>query len=417
MGERILNGTKEVGRFFIDEVKLIVTDAGTVLFFIIAMFIYSLLYTWGYEKETVRDLPVALVDLDHSATSRQFSRMADATEQLHVSCKPGSLKEAEDLFYDGEVYGVLLIPENFEKDILNARRTSLTAYCDASYFMLYKQVYAGAIYSSGTFGAGVEIKRFMAEGKSLIQASDLQDPIKVDLYNLYNPSGGYGSFVMPGMIILIMQQLLLVGIGMLGGTIREKKKFLQMNSSVIRRHGATRLVFAKASAYVAMFLFTSLFSMGILHKWFSFPDKAHFWPIVTMLIPYLYAVSFFGLSISMLFKERVQSILFMVFISPLVVFMSGISWPISSLPPVLHLVSHIFPSTYMIPAYLRMRLYGAGLESVHFEWGMMLLQMVVYYVLACYSYRLAIRRFGKKIGSSIVWSNDSAFYDPKEEDI
>jgi ABC-2 type transport system permease protein len=402
MWDRIINGTKEVGSFFIDELKLIVTDAGTILFFVIAMFIYSLLYALGYEKETVRELPVAVVDMDHSATSRQFSRMADATEQLHVTCKPGSLKEAEDMFYDGKIYGVLLIPENFEKDIFNARRTSVTAYCDASYFMLYKQVYAGAVYSSGTFGAGVEIKRFAAEGKSMAQSMDLQDPVKVNVYNLYNPSGGYGSFVMPGMIILIMQQLLLVGIGMLGGTIREKKKFLQMNSSVIRRHGSTRLVFAKASAYVVMFLLTSLFSLGILHRWFSFPDKGSFWPLIALLVPYLYAVSFLGLSISMLFKERVQSILFMVFISPLIVFMSGLSWPVSSLPPALHFISHIFPCIYMIPAYIRLRVCGAGLESVHFEWGMILLQMVVYYLLACYSYRLAIRRFGKKIGSSLL---------------
>jgi len=417
MWERILNGTKEVASFFIDEIKLIITDAGTVLFFVVAMFIYSLLYAMGYEKETVRQLPVAVVDLDHSATSRQFSRMADGTEQLHVSCKPGSLKEAEDLFYDGEINGVLLIPENFEKDIFNARRTSVTVYCDASYFMLYKQVYAGAVYSSGTFGAGIEIKRFLAEGKSMGQAMDLQDPVKVNLYNLYNPAGGYGSFVMPGMILLIMQQLLLVGIGMLGGTIREKKKFLKMNSSVIRRLGSTRLVFAKASAYVVIFLLTSLFSMGVLQRWFLFPDKGSFWPIIAMLIPYLYAVSFLGLSISMLFKERIQSILFMVFISPLVVFMSGISWPISALPPVLHFVSHIFPSTYMIPAYIRIRVCGAGLESVHYEWGMILIQMVAYYLLACFSYRFAIRRFGKKIGSNIVWSNNSAFYNAKEEDI
>lgn len=399
MWNRILNGTKEVGIFYWEEIKLAVTDAGTVLFFLIAMFIYSLLYALGYEKETVRDLPVAVVDLDHSSTSRQFSRMADATEQFRVSCKPGSLKEAESLFFDGQVYGVLLIPENFEKDIFNGQRTSITAYCDASYFMLYKQVYAGAVYSTGTFGAGVEIKRLMAEGKSLAQAMDMQEPVKTNVYNLYNPSGGYGSFVMPGMIMIIMQQLLLVGIGMLGGTIREKKKFLQMNSSVIQRHGSTRLVFAKASAYVTMFLFTSLFSLGILHRWFKFPDNGSFWPILSMLIPYLYAVSFLGLTISMLFKERVQSIMFMVFISPIVVFLSGISWPISSLPPVLHYVSHIFPCVYMIPAYIRLRVCGAGLESVHFEWGMLLIQMFIYYILACYSYRLAIRRFGKKIGT------------------
>ena len=117
----------EIAGLYVDEIKLIFSDSGAILFFIVAMFVYSLLYTIGYEKETVRDLPVAIVDLDHSSLSRQFSRMADATEQLQVSCKPGSLKEAEQLFFDGKIKGVLLIPENFEKDILSGRRTNVTA--------------------------------------------------------------------------------------------------------------------------------------------------------------------------------------------------------------------------------------------------------------------------------------------------
>ncbi|HEY4788436.1 MAG TPA: ABC transporter permease, partial [Bacteroidales bacterium] len=232
----------EISGFFTEEIKLIMSDSGAVLFFIAAMFIYSLLYTIGYEKETVRDLPVAIVDLDHSSLSRQFSRMADVTEQLKVTCKPGSLKEAEHLFYDGTIKGVLLIPENFEKDILSGRRTNVTAYCDAGYFMLYKQVYGGAVYSSGTFGAAVEIKKLMAQGKIMSQAIDMQDPLKVDVYNLYNPSSGYGSFVMPGMIIIIMQQTLLIGIGMLGGTIREKKIFLKKYGTVRHKWGNVKLV-------------------------------------------------------------------------------------------------------------------------------------------------------------------------------
>jgi ABC-type multidrug transport system, permease component len=413
MWKRIIDGFNEVFSFFIDEVKLVVTDAGTVLFFMLAMFIYALLYTMGYEKETVKDLPVAVVDLDHSSLSRQFSRMADATEQLQVTCKPGSLKEAEQLFYDGLVNGVILIPEDFEKDVLGGRRTSATVYCDVSYFMLYKQVYAGAVYATGTFGAGVEIKRLLAEGKSMAQAMDMQDPLKVNVYNLYNSSGGYASFIMPGMIVIIMQQLLLIGIGMLGGTIREKKIFLKMNSSVIRRMGSIRLVFAKASAYVLFFLFTSLFSMFILHRWFVFPDNGKFFPIMALMIPYLYSVSFLGLGISMLFKERVQSIMFMVFISPVVVFLSGVSWPAAAIPPVLYTVAHIFPSTFMVPAYLKLRMYGGGFEAIHAEWAAILIQMVVYFIFACYSYKLSIKRFGKKIGTNII-KEELTFHHTKE---
>ena len=400
MWQKIIDGAKETAGYFVDELKLIFTDAGAVLLFVIAMFIYPLLYAIAYEKETIRDLPVAIVDLDHSSTSRQLSRMIDASEQLNVVCKPGSLKEAEQLFYDSKVKGVLLIPDHFEKDIFSAKQTSITAYCDASFFLIYKQVFSGASFSSGTFGAGIEIKRMLAEGKNMSQALDLQDPLKVNVYNLYNPSGGYGSFIMPGMILIIMQQTLLIGIGMLGGTIREKKIFLKKTGRAKHRLGSVRLVFGKASAYTFIYLFNALFALVILHKWFLFPDNGNVLAIITLFVPYILSVSFLGLAVSMLFTERVHSMLFMIFLSPMVVFLSGISWPSAAIPPFLYWIAHIFPSTFMIPAYLRIRISGAGLESVHFEWMSLLIQSVIYFVLACFSYRYSIRRFGKRIFSS-----------------
>lgn len=230
MWKKIKDGARETVSYFFTELKLIFSDAGAVLLFVIAMFIYPLLYAIGYEKETIRELPVAIVDLDHSSTSRQYSRMADATEQLKVTCKPGSIKEAEKLFYEGQVKGVILIPDNFEKDILSGKQTNIVVYCDASFFLLYKQIFSGASFSNGMFNAGIEIKRMISEGKSTAQAKDLQEPLTVSVYNLYNPVGGYGTFVMPGMILIIMQQTLLIGIGMLGGTIREKKIFLKISS-------------------------------------------------------------------------------------------------------------------------------------------------------------------------------------------
>jgi len=199
------------------------------------------------------------------------------------------------------------------------------------------------------------------------------------------------------MILIITQQLLLVGIGMLGGTILEKRLFLSMPRSVFRKWGIVQLVFAKASAYVAVFLVTSLFSMGILHRWFAFPDQGHLLTILPFLIVYLYTVSFLGLGISMLFKERVQSILFLVFMSPMIVFVSGISWPSSSLPTIIRDISYLFPSTIMVPAYIRLRLIGVGFQSVRIDGLLLFIQMVVYFVFASLAYKFAIGRFSKRI--------------------
>lgn len=402
MIQKLKNGARETAIYFVDELKLIFSDAGAVLLFVIAMVIYPLLYAVGYEKETIREIPVAVVDLDHSTASRQYSRMANATEQINVSYKPGSLKDAEQLFYDGLVKGILLIPADFEKNILSAKQTNVVAYCDASYFLLYKQVFTGTSFANGTFSAGVEVKRMLAEGKTIAQAMDLQEPLKISTYNLYNPAGGYGSFVMPGMILIIMQQTLLIGIGMLGGTIREKNIFLKLSGKAKHHLGSVRLVFGKASAYTFIYLFNAIFALGLMYCWFGYPDNSNFLTIAILFVPYILSVSFLGLAISMFFKERVHSMLFMVFLSPMVVFLSGISWPSSAIPPALYGVAHIFPSTLMVPAYLKIRTAGASITDVKLDLILLYAQTLIYFALAILSYRFAILRFGKRIGKSTL---------------
>lgn len=381
--------------FFKNELKTIFKDAGAVLLFMVALVIYPLLYSIAYQKEVIKDIPIGVVDLDHTALSRQASKMADATEQLMVAYKPASLKEAEDLFFNGKIKGVILIPNHFEKDILSGQQSNLVVYSDASYFLLYKQVYAGSVYSIGTLNAGIEIKRFLSEGKNLKQAFDQQDPLKVQSRYLYNPSGGYGSFVLPGIVILILQQTMLIGIGMLGGTSRENNLFHIIHQQVNEKWGSIPIILGKSFAYVFIYLFNALFTMVILHNWFNLPDNSNLIGILLLLIPFLFATAFLGLTISVFFRERVYSLLFMVFLSPVILFLSGLSWPASAIPKGLYAAAHIFPSTSMIPAYIRIRISGASINQVTGEWLFLVMQMLAYFILACITYKLAMKKFTK----------------------
>jgi ABC-2 type transport system permease protein len=345
--------------FFRNELKTIFKDAGAVLLFMVALVIYPLLYSVAYQKEVIRDIPVAVVDLDHTALSRQASRMADASEQLLVAYKPVSLIEAKNLFFNGKIKGV----------------------------------YAGSVYSIGTLSAGIEIKRFLAEGNSIKQSFDQQDPLKVQSRYLYNPAGGYGSFVLPGIVVLILQQTMLIGIGMLGGTSREHNFFHIIHEQVNEKWGSIPIILGKSFAYVFIYLFNVLFTMVILHKWLNLPDNSNFISILFLTIPFLFATAFLGLAISVFFRERVYSLLFMVFLSPVVLFLSGLSWPASAIPKGLYAVAHIFPSTTMIPAYIRIRISGASINQVSGEWIFLLIQMLVYFILACVSYKIAMKKF------------------------
>ncbi|NEW81352.1 MAG: ABC transporter permease [Mariniphaga sp.] len=377
---------------FVDELKTIFRDKGAMLIFFLAVLAYPLVYSIAYENNVVRDIPVTVVDLDNSASSRQMIRMLGATKEVSVSQEAGSLHEARQIFWDGNSKGIILIPEGFEKELLRGYQTSVSVYCDASYFLIYKETLSATIQATGTLSAGVEIKRLMASGNGEEQAMQLRDPMPAKFYNLYNPAGSYGSYVMPGIILIILQQTLLVGIGMIGGAGKDRRNNQVVKPGIRVRQGMFSVVFGKGLAYFTIYLVNIAFTLVYLSKWFGFPDKGSFADVCILLVPYLFSVIFFGLMISMLFRRREHSIMTLVFVSPIVLFLSGLSWPSTSIPPLMSQLAHIFPSTSMIPAFLRIRSMGVSINDVRPELTFLLIQMIVYFLLACIGYKIAVVR-------------------------
>ena len=393
---------------FVDELKTIFKDNGAMLIFFLAVFAYPLIYSIAYQNNVVRDIPVTVVDLDNSASSRQMIRMLGATKEVSVTKEVGSLHEARQIFWDGNSKGIVLIPEGFEKELLRGYQTSVSVYCDASYFLIYKETLSATIQATGTLSAGVEIKRLMASGIGEEQAMQQRDPMPAKFYNLYNPAGSYGSYVMPGIILIILQQTLLIGIGMIGGAGKERRNNQVVKPGIRVKQGMFSVVFGKGLAYFSIYLVNIAFTLIYLSKWFGFPDKGSFTDICILLVPYLFSVIFLGLMISMLFRRREHSIMTLVFVSPIVLFVSGLSWPESSIPRLLYQFSHIFPSTSMIPAFMRIRTMGVSISDVRPELFFLLAQMIIYFILACVAYKISVIRQERLHRARIAVQEDEA---------
>jgi len=392
ISKSIISGLDLTWFSFADELKAIMKDKGAMLIFFLAVFAYPLIYSIAYKNNVVRDIPVTVVDLDNSASSRQMIRMLDATKEISVAREVGSLHEARQIFWDGNSKGVILIPNGFEKELLRGSQTSVSVYCDASYFLIYKETLSGTIQATGTLSAGVEIKHLMAMGVGEELAIQQRDPMSSRFYNLYNPAGSYGSYVMPGIILIILQQTLLIGIGMIGGAGKERRNNQVVRRGLKVRQGMFSVVFGKGLAYFMIYLANIAFTLVYLSKWFGFPDKGNFADVCILLVPYLFSVIFLGLMISMLFRRREHSIMTLVFVSPIVLFVSGLSWPETSIPPLLNLLSHIFPSTSMIPAFLRIRSMGVSIFDVRPELIFLVVQMIVYFLMAAFAYKITVIR-------------------------
>ncbi len=399
MWKKITDNLQNVYAIFAAEISESFNDAGTVLIFIVAAIAYPMLYSVGYVNETIREIPVAVVDLDHTALSRQYARLLDATEQVNISCRPENMKEAEGLFYQGKIHGVVLIPASFEKNILRGSQSNVTVYCDAGRFLVYKQVYTAATYVTGLINAGVEIKSLMAGGNMYDEALNNYEAISPQVFDVYNPSSGYATFIVPGILMIVIQQSLLIGIGLLFGKHYERHKSVATESLRGRVH-TLQIILGKSAVYVALYLITTLVTLVLFYHWLSFPDKNNFLNIYPMLIMYLFAISFMGITIGAWFQKRVHSLMFLVFISPVVFFLSGIAWPVESLPGFVKVLGYLFPSTPMLPAFLKMRVMGGGLASVRPKAIVLMIQVAAYFILALISTKFAMRRNNRDLRAS-----------------
>jgi ABC-2 type transport system permease protein len=381
---------REFIRVWREEYRNIFSDKGVLMIFFGAIFFYSIFYPLPYANEVLKDAPLAVVDLDHSSLSRQLTRMVDAHESTRVAAQATSQLEAEQLFFARKVHGILIIPHNFERTILRKEQSSVAVYSDASYFLLYQQVMTGVAVATGTLSAGIEIKRMQAGGFSEAQAKELRDPLQLVSVALFNPSGGYASYVVPAVLVMILQQTLLIGIGMLGGTAREDRE-----RGAIPHPAAARNVIAhvlgKSAAYFSIYLFNAAYYFIVLPRFYNFPQRINPLDLALLVLPFLLSVIFLGLSLATLFRHREASMLALMFTSLPALFLAGFSWPKESIPVWLRAVSYLLPSTSGTDGLLRINQMGASLQDVRFDVVVLWALVALYFFMAC----LSMKRFNK----------------------
>lgn len=377
---------------FIGELKNVISDFGAMLILIGAVFIYPIVYSIGYYNETLTEIKFGVIDQDHSEFSRKYVRMLDATQELQLSETCNNLIEAENKLLENKISGAILIPKDFQKDILSGKQTKVALYADAGYFLTYRNEFLSASTVNSYFGAGVSVVKYLYEGKTFEEAKAAIDPVSAKVHVLYNPSTGYASFIMPSIILVIIQQTLLIGIGLLGGSFSESKKSPFTLPAEIRHREVVPLLLGKTGIYLLVSVINICFAVFMVHHWFNYPDNTGFLEIMMLLLPYLLSTIFLGIGVSTIFKHRESAIVFMVFLSPVALFVSGLSWPASAIPELINLAAKILPSTTVVPAYLRLRMMGVDIGEIRSELIFLYLQALSYFLLTLFYFRIRIKK-------------------------
>ena len=352
---------KDIWLVITDEWHRVWHDEGVVLIVVFALFIYSILYSLGYGGEVLNEVPVAVVDGTNGAISRTLTGKLNASPKIDVAYQTSDISEAKRLLAERKVWGVIAISPDLDSDILAERQSRVAILGDASYFLAYREVVEGAA------------SAIQAMNSEIIEQRDgvYNPPILFEQRNIFNAELGYGIFVMPAIILLIVQQTALIGIGMVSATRRERSEKYPSDSPIAITIGRT-------FAYLVIYTLTLGFMLTVHYSIFDYPMRGAWWQCVAVILPYLLAVILLAQAVGALFRRRESSVVWLLWSSIPFLLVSGVSLPPQAFPRWLYFIGKIVPSSSAVDGWIRVQTMGAPLTDVAPEITLLWVLVAIY---------------------------------------
>ena len=383
---------KDILNVIKSEFKTLFKDRGVVIMLVLAPLAYPVLYCSLYRSETLIDVPVAAVDCSRSKESRELLRHIDATQNIQIVSRYSTLDEAKQAYYEKKVHGVVFIPADFSKKLQSGDQTTVSIYADISSFMYYRIINQACNNCVMALNQQVQVERLNANGITGESAAIISNPIPYEGITLYNEGAGFASFLMPAILIIILFQTLFLGIGMIAGTSRGENRFHVLVSSSVHRGGTFRVIIGKSTCYFLLYAAWSFFILMLIPRAFNLPHIGIPFDILMLLIPFLLASIFFSMTVSVFLPHRETGMVIFMFMSLILVFLSGVSWPQSNINGFWKAFAWIFPSTSGVQAYIKINTLGADLHHITFEYLSLWVQTAFYFATTCWAYYWQINK-------------------------
>ena len=347
-------------RLFRQEFKAVFKDSGVIVIFFVAGLGYPLLYNMIYANGNLEEVPVVVVDQADCAESRRFVREVDATREVAISGYCATMQEAAKLMQERKCHGIIYFSSDFGQKIALNQQSTIGIYCDMGSFFYYKNLMTAA-------------NLVMLDEMS--QISPTVKPMSFEENNPYNRSNAFNFFFITAALMLVIQQTMFYGMGMLAGTRREEKTGLIQGAS-------GRVVFGRGAVYWLVYMMIGMYIVYLIPMLFDIPMVSDFWTTMVFLSIYVTACVFFSMACSTFVRHRETPIVALLFLTLPELFMTGFSWPQACFPKFWDMVSYLFPSTFGTRAYINLAGTGASFESIAPMLKILLIQTAVYFAIS-----------------------------------
>ena len=372
--------SRGVGGAFAAEWARVLSTRAAFTLLVVGPVLYGIYYPQPYLTQILRKVPIAVVDNDLSELSRRIVETLDASGALRVAVRAETLADARMALDRGEVFAVVGIPPATQHDVLKGNTVHVPIYADATYLFIYRSMASGISAAIATLSAN--LAGGGRTGNSLVQAKlAATSPADVLLQPIFNPVGGYASYVVPAAFVLILQQTLLLGAAMLTSAALAQAS-----------GGALATVLGRGVAHLTIYLPAMALYFIVLPRVYGFSTLGNLLQLFALASVFILATSFMAQAVGAWFKRPETPILIFLATSLPQFFMTGFAWPREAIPAPVLAVGHIFPSNLAIDGLVRIDQLGASLWEVVHDWSGLWLLATVYLVLAVLSAHLVKRR-------------------------
>lgn len=362
------------------EFRLVFSDMGVILFFFFLTLMYPVVYTLIYNPETLKDIPIVVVDHSRTAESRELTRMVDATDAMKVYDYAPDMAAARAIQNSHESFGILEIPADYAKNLGRGEQSVVTFYSDMSLLLRYR-TFVGSL-TEIQLALGSKIQTADINQLGLVGQGVGGAPISSEAIMLGDPTQGFASFIIPGILVLILQQSMILGVTMLSAGSSERRRRNGGIDPLAIPAGPVTTVFGRTMCYLCLYLPICIYVLDLVPMMFNLPHIGHLTDYLLFILPMLLASSFLAITISVFVTERESSMLVVVFTSVVFLFISGLTWPRYAMNEFWQLVSGAIPATWGIEGFIRMNSNGSVLAQESHPYMMLWILAGVYFLTA-----------------------------------
>ena len=360
--------------------------------FIGAPIFYGILFGYVYQQAKVVDLPIVIVDQDNSPTSDKIIDAFVDNEVLLVNdvrYTPGNiLAEMPTEQY----VAVVTLPTDFEADILQKRHPEIRVDLNMANILNANTASKNIQSVLMTLNAGIEIEGLKKQGLHTSQAMATYESFKINFNKLYNSTGNYLTFMLPGLLATIMQQIIFLAMALVFARDFEDGHF----GKLVKKSRFSLYHIALKSTPFLLMLPIMWVIVSLFIPFFKIDADIYNFPMLLLATLLTLASMCIGMLFSIAIPSQLKATELLMVISTPAFVLSGFTWPTLSFPDAITNMAQYIPLTQFLSGFRKIAFYGGDSSSIKTEINMLLLITFVAFIAVVVLLQVKIYLFGKK---------------------